>query len=239
MWGVGVHGEDALGDDEDGVLGVGGADAGEVAADGVVVEVAEELDRGSAGGGALAQGVVGEPVEEDVVAAVHQGADGAEARGPAGREQCDVVGVEGLGESGLQGLADRVGAAQGGGARGKRAVVAQGLVGGVEDGGVAGEGEVVLAAEVGAVGDESGVGDGGGAGGEGRVVSAEVGPQVGLFAVALPGEVGVVAGGEVGAGHRAEAHDVLLPGIGLSAVVRPGLGGGGGHSGGHVLRLLL
>jgi hypothetical protein len=138
---VGVHGEDALGDDEDGVLGVGGADAGEVAADGVVVEVAEELHGGSAGGGALAQRVVGELVEEDVVAAVHQRADGAEARGPTGGEERYVVGVQGFGEPRLQRLADGVGVPKGGGARGDRAVVAQGLVGGVEDGGVAGEGK--------------------------------------------------------------------------------------------------
>ncbi|MGC0335899.1 hypothetical protein RKD20_000933 [Streptomyces sp. SLBN-8D4] len=70
--GVGVHGEDALGDDEDGVLGVGCPNSGEVAADGIVVEVAEELDRGSACCGALTQRVMGEPVQEDVVPAVHQ-----------------------------------------------------------------------------------------------------------------------------------------------------------------------
>ncbi|GAA3896167.1 hypothetical protein GCM10023084_56010 [Streptomyces lacrimifluminis] len=99
-----------------------------------------------------------------------------------------MVGVQGLGESGFQGLADRVGTAEGGGTRGERAVVAQGLVCRVEDGGVAGEGQVVLAAEVGAVGDHAGVGHGGGPGGEGGVVPAEVGPQVGLFTVPLPGQ---------------------------------------------------
>ena len=82
IWVVGVHGEEAFCDDEDGVVGVLFASLFEHASHFVLVEVGEALEVAGGGDGALLQTVVGDVVHDDVVVRPDQGVDYAETRHP-------------------------------------------------------------------------------------------------------------------------------------------------------------
>lgn len=87
---VRVHGEESLGHDEDGVVGVGLPGFPEHPLHFVLVQVFEALDLFGGGDGAFLEAVVADVVHDDVVLGPHQRVDDSEASHPPRRKNQNI-----------------------------------------------------------------------------------------------------------------------------------------------------
>ena len=210
---VGIHREQALGDDQDRVLAIFLADVRQPAADGGDLEMAVEVDVLRRRRRAVLQAGMGESVDHDVVGGAHEAADSAGAGRVAGRIEQHVLHLEKLAKLALQRQRVRGVAHEGGRACAVDAIARDRLLRRLHHARMRGEAEIVLRAEVVAaraaprvVGDRAD----GARPGRGR---AGIRPQRLAPAGVLPSEEGLNARQHVGAGQQAEIAHAALQGL--------------------------
>jgi hypothetical protein len=201
---VGVHREQSLGDDEDGVGAIAGADCGEFQSGVVEIEVTMKVKMARRGGGALVQAVVGELIDDDVIGVTDERANRAVAGGPAGGAENGGGEAEVLGERGFEFGGKFDGAGEDGRAAAVRSETLKGVDDGVVDVRMRGEVEVILGGEVQAGGDGAiGEAQRGGRGGRTQEFFGK-GETAETDALVQPGGEGGSAGGEGGTARGKE-----------------------------------